>query len=365
MISLLFSCQSDGPSAELDRQLQLSKFFDACYPIQDFDDLGQRLSRCQEPVSAFVLLPQDETQWPVTRSISEILALCERAHRVVLCLNEIDMVANRLSDLTQIPNLWIMAPAQHNFGVDHRPMVLWQHWIQDLAHVWQAAGVKAEIDHIRDSRNRPYLFDVLLGGERDYRTLLHDLIESDAVLRDQVIMSYYGMPTTRPRFIAEPDLVPIAWQDPMHTGIRVRYRGVEMRLSCVPPLSIYQQSWFTVLAETSAHSVLNFYTEKVAKPLLAGRLFLVLAGQHYLRGLRDAGFQTFQGVIDESYDLEPDNRTRWSMVFHEMQRLSRCDPSQLLEQVQPILRHNQQRAWNQDFIQQAILTAKQQIQQPI
>jgi hypothetical protein len=191
---------------------------------------------------------------------------------------------------------------------------------------------------------------------------MHNLIESDPDLRDRVIMTYYGAPTTRPRFIAEPDLQPIAWQEPMHTGTRVRYRGVEMRLSCVPPLSIYQQCWFTVLAETSAHSVLNFYTEKVAKPLLAGRLFLALGGQHYLRGLRDSGFQTFSSVIDESYDLEPDNRKRWSMVFREMQRLSRCDPSDLLQQVQPIVQHNQQVAWNQDFIHQAIHSASQQIQ---
>ena len=357
---MLFMDRNDGPSQELNCQLDLSRFFPPSSIIDDYDTLIRHLDHDPEPTTVVVLMPQDGLRWPAQITIQMLASICERADGVVLMLTEIDIMIDHLDDLTRWPRLRIMAPAQHNFDAHHRPMMLWQHWIQDLRLSWQAANIRSYLDQVRDIQSRDYVFDVLLGGERPYRSLLYDLIESDADLDRRVIMTYYGRPGRRPKFMPEPGMQNILWPDPMHTGFKVPWGSVEMRAACVPPLSIYQQTWFTVLAETSAHGFLNFYTEKVAKPLLAGRLFLALGGQHYLRGLRDCGFETFGDVVDESYDLEADDTARVTMVFREMQRLSRCDPRQLWQKVRPILQHNQHLAWHGDFIAQAIRPVLQQ-----
>jgi hypothetical protein len=364
MRCVLFHDPQDGPSRELCHQLDFSRFFAKDAVITDHHSLYSVLDHAADPVTVCVLMPQSGEHWPSSRIMRDILPIRDRAHTVVLMLTETDILIDHLRAITRLPNVRIMAPAQHNFGVGHQSMIMWQHWVQDLRLSWQQAAMQSCFDDISHINHRPYLFDVLLGGERSYRSLLYDLVESTPDLRDRVLMTYYGRPGTRPRFISEPEIGSITWQDPMHTSLRVRYRSVEMRVACIPPISIYRQTWFTVLAETSAHGYLNFYTEKVAKPLLAGRMFLAIGGQHYLRGLRDSGFQTFGSVIDESYDLEPDDNARVVMIFHEMQRLLRCDPVEVLRRVQPMIAHNQRLAWQQDFASTALATARHCAQHP-
>lgn len=363
MTSVFFCDHLDGPSQELQHQLDLAGRFAGHQLVTDFEDLHAKISQWSRPTVVWLLMPRDGEHWQSARLAGEILRVCSTADAVVLLLTEIDVLQHHLRELTTVANLWIMAPAQHNFGDHHRPLVIWQHWIQDLQQVWQTPVIRPDLERLGAPHDPALLFDVLLGGERSYRTQLHDLVDSDGNLSDRVIMSYYGVNTHRPRFILESDCDPISWPDPMHTGMLIRYRSVQMRTACIPPVSIYQQTWFTVLAETSAHTYLNFYTEKVAKPLLAGRMFLALGGQHYLRGLRDSGFQTFGSVINESYDLEADNRTRVIMVFREMQNIARRDPRALWQQAQPMIQHNLAVAWNHDFVGLAIGQAQQQIQQ--
>jgi hypothetical protein len=354
----------DGPTQELLAQTGLRDRLPLAAVATDIATLHAVLARHPRPVSVLMVAPQDGQEYGhphgADRMIRMVRDLCDRADAVVLMINEIDILQDRWQSVTEIPRLWVMAPAQHNFGGTHRPFVVWQHWIYDLRMTWQTNVIRQQLDQLTFVTNPTALFDVLLGGERPYRTQLHDLIESDAGLRDRVIMSYYGGSTARPRFILEPELPDSSIFQPMHTGRRIDYQGVEMRLACVPPMSIYRQTYFTVLTETSAHGVMNFYTEKVAKPLLAGRMFLAVGGQHYLRGLRDSGFQTFDPIIDESYDLEPNDEIRVSMVFREMQRLSQQDPESVLDAVADRIQHNLQVAWTQDFLGQALAQAQDQ-----
>jgi hypothetical protein len=92
--------------------------------------------------------------------------------------------------------------------------------------------------------------------------------------------------------------------------------------------------------------------------MLAKRLFLVASGQYYLRNLRDFGFQTFHGIIDESYDYEPDLEKRMSMVLEQTRLLSGMDPDTVAKQIQPILDHNYclmtQISWQSNMIQRLL-----------
>jgi len=117
------------------------------------------------------------------------------------------------------------------------------------------------------------------------------------------------------------------------------------------PYLIYNQAWFSVLAESRWDY--NFFTEKTAKLLLARRMFVAFGARYLLRELRAMGFQTFDCVIDESYDCESDDRTRWQMATEQMQQICVQDPAAIYQKVLPILEHNHQHLLRHDLQQVA------------
>jgi hypothetical protein len=80
---------------------------------------------------------------------------------------------------------------------------------------------------------------------------------------------------------------------------------------------------------------------------------VAFCGQHYLRNLHNAGFRTFDGIIDESYDEEPDQQKRYAMVYKQMKYLFNQPQETILEQIRPITDHNKhimlETDWYDDF----------------
>jgi hypothetical protein len=104
-----------------------------------------------------------------------------------------------------------------------------------------------------------------------------------------------------------------------------------------------------LVAETSAQHDFVFFTEKIARAMICQRLFIVLSSYRYLHYLREAGFQTFGGVINESYDLEVNDQRRWRMAFEQMQKLAQKDQQGVLHEIQPIIEHNRRVLLNTDW----------------
>lgn len=128
--------------------------------------------------------------------------------------------------------------------------------------------------------------------------------------------------------------------DPKWTVDFVKYYGHSMSISQVIPIDIYNRTAYTVVAETNYDNQYSFYTEKTAKPIIARRLFIMFAGQHYLRNLRNMGFQTFGSVIDESYDSIEDNQQRWTAACEQINWLCNQDQATILQKIRPIVEHN-------------------------
>jgi hypothetical protein len=170
---------------------------------------------------------------------------------------------------------------------------------------------------------------------------MHDWVEQDSVLSPNTIMTYYGVETARPKFIYEPDMIVPEMQN-FHTGTQCYFDGVAIRIGSVPPVSIYKQCAYSLVTETSAQHDFVFFTEKIARAIVCQRLFVVLSSYNYLHYLRQAGFRTFDSIINESYDLEVDDVRRWRMAFEQMQVLATMDQQQVLERIQPMVKHNRQ-----------------------
>lgn len=208
------------------------------------------------------------------------------------------------------------------------------------------------LEQLNPYDSKPKYFDILLGKPKPHRDQVYHFIK-DNELDNQVIMTYlldhrnklikdcksireYG---TDGFILNEPNLI-LLNEEFKGTIARVKYHNYEMSLSQVVPLSLYNQTAYTVIAETNFENHYTFFTEKTVKPILAERLFIMLGGQYYLRNLRELGFKTFDGIIDESYDLEPNNIRRWTMAIEQMKYLFEQPQIEILNKVRPIAEHN-------------------------
>ena len=195
-----------------------------------------------------------------------------------------------------------------------------------------------------DYRNpKEMQFDILLGRKKLHRDYVYKFVKS-ALRVENRVLTYFNeheidFATGNEQWI---------WEDrgmqfentPKWTVDFVRYYGHRMSISQVIPITLYNQTAYSVVTETNFSNAYSFYTEKTAKPIIARRLFVMFAGQHYLRNLRSLGFKTFDGIIDESYDSIEDNNYRWAAACKQIEWLCKQDQRTILEQIQPIVEHN-------------------------
>lgn len=133
----------------------------------------------------------------------------------------------------------------------------------------------------------------------------------------------------------------------------VIYQGISVKASQIVPEKIYNSSCYSIVSETKIDNSFSFYTEKIAKPLLASRLFVVFSGKNYLKGLHKLGFKTFDGIIDESYDTIDDHNERWNAALEQVKYLCNTPQENILQAIKPIVTHNYRRIlqynWMTDF----------------
>jgi hypothetical protein len=125
-----------------------------------------------------------------------------------------------------------------------------------------------------------------------------------------------------------------------NTITHVSYSGQQVSLSQIISADIYNQTAYSIVAETNWDNHYSFYTEKIVKPILAERLFVVFSGQHYLRNLRQLGFKTFNGIIDESYDSVENSDQRFTLALAQMNYLIDQPQEEILEKIRPITEYN-------------------------
>jgi hypothetical protein len=203
---------------------------------------------------------------------------------------------------------------------------------------------------------KPKMFDVLLGGPRDHRSFVYNYIQQEK-LTDQVVMTYLNDVTTPLQQYNQsgwiwPDGLDIPKDNVRDTVTPTNFQGQWMTLSQIIPVNIYNQTAYTVVAETNAHNHFNFYTEKIVKPILAERLFVVFSGQNYLKNLRSLGFRTFDEIIDETYDTVSDDKIRYTLACKQIQYLINQPQEIILDKIQPIVAHNKKVMMTTDWLGQ-------------
>lgn len=209
-------------------------------------------------------------------------------------------------------------------------------WFVSPRHYYQvddwAKQLLAKVDHDY-SLPRQYQFDCLLGIRREHRDQIASFYQQSS-MQDRILYSYYGDNIHDGMWDMDVSTVTGTWQ-----SLRV-FDHYQVALSALVPHYIYNQSYHSIVAETTAFNQINHVTEKVAKPIMAKRIFVAFAGQHYLASLTRLGFKTFSDVLDESYDLEPDANKRYQMAWQQVEYLANQSACDVKQQVQAVLQHN-------------------------
>lgn len=244
-----------------------------------------------------------------------------------------------------LPNVYFYSDCVLNFTLSHAtftPTINW--FIDPINYYTRYQWAKNLLEKLNFTPDKPYRFDILLGQTKPHRDKLNDLVKSSHV-KNMCIYSYFK------NSISDG----VYWDSNINTNQHTltseifQINGEDARPSALLPIEIYNQSYYSVVCETTSFNSYNQYTEKVAKPILAKRPFIVFAGQYYVKNLKSLGFKTFDSIIDESYDLESNMSIRFKLAWQQVEWLCHQNPTHILNQLESILIHNQQHFLNTDW----------------
>jgi hypothetical protein len=263
-------------------------------------------------------------------------------------------------------NVYVILPGMPGGHVKN--LIIRPHWLQYLSDLYTLLPEK--LAELRPYQAKEKFFDALLGHPREHRTFVYDNIKQYN-LENYFITSY--KPNSKfnrdafyadDYFIWEPEIEQIDNDPVRYTSNHVKYCGIKCILSAILPVSVYNQSAYSIVTESNAVNPDTFFTEKIAKPILARRLFVVFANYQYLHNLKSLGFKTFDAIIDESYDNTYFNELRWSRAFDQVKKLCQLDQQQVLSAIQPIVEHNYrvltETNWDQNTIDKILTISESQ-----
>jgi hypothetical protein len=105
----------------------------------------------------------------------------------------------------------------------------------------------------------------------------------------------------------------------------------------------YEQSLISVITETTYEHGDVFISEKTFRAIAHGHPFIIVGPSQSLQTLRNIGFETFNGIIDEAYDQVYNPNVRMQKIVSELKRINNLDEQARLE-----LFHNLMQVANQN-----------------
>ena len=328
--------------------------FDKCWLthlIQVYNDLDEfKASHHDQKIACFQMPYPMEAGFHDT--VTDLIKHCDH---VLILMSELHDRTVEFAQTHDHQQISYFICGEFNFVLEHSPVHKFYDWFTTTVHFYKFVRPMLLANNLTPYNAKPKYFDALLGRKKLHRDVAYSRLD-----QDKNIVTYLN--TTEcdfsdpQRWIWEEDgLVlenPVSW-----TVERVNYHGYRMSLSQVAPLSVYQQTAYSIIAETSFTNHYSFYTEKTVKPMLGKRLFVMLAGQCSLKNLRLMGFKTFGDVIDESYDTLEDSMLRWRGALDQVEYLQTQPQETVLEKIIPICDYNYSHLMRTNWYEQYFMPA--------
>lgn len=249
---------------------------------------------------------------------------------------------------------WVLPGLVNDRESMSRNIIFWGDWFKTTTGLYKDLPEVLSTIEYRDVK--PKFFDALLGSPKPHRTFVAEAVKENQ-LQDKVVLTYGGKWSNKQfyakdYFIYEPGTQVMSDQ---HIGTMdwALYHGKQCHLSQIIPVSVFNDTAYSIIAETDYDNTLSFFTEKTAKALIAKRLFVVYSGYKFLANLRSLGFKTFDSVIDESYDLMLNGQERYQAAFQQIKYLCSQPQKPILEKIQSIVEHNHNLIMTTDWTKRA------------
>lgn len=237
---------------------------------------------------------------------------------------------------------WLMLEGSINLGLTPAANIAYRPW-------W-IYNRDIKFNRIQDLNpgEKIFGFDALLGSRRPNRDFLMLWCQTHGLL-DHNIVTYRDMfPGTvidrRNGEVAKMFAEPLQWpyvSDNLKPEWEVS-RAIDNRVSQTVPWEIYRRTSFSVACESVCSGDIFFMAEKISKPMMAERPFVVLGIWGFLAQLRKLGYRTFHDYIDESYDTITDDLERWTAACEQINWLNSRPPQEIYDQCRSAAKHNRQ-----------------------
>lgn len=219
--------------------------------------------------------------------------------------------------------------------LDHKPVPESAFVLDGQDYFWYSESVRRwNFGHHLYSPRPQYKYKALLpmNREKSHRTELLTQLNSQL---DQCLWSYVQQGHLMPNDVVGP---PAIWE---------RYINTDW----------YDQCCFSIVAESLAEPFVAdrvpFITEKTWKAVAMQHPFMIVGEPGSLNHMRSLGFETFENLWDESYDLNQDTVKKIAQVVANVVQCTKEPWDKLtLEKIQ----HNHARFYDQKLISQHVLT---------
>lgn len=278
-----------------------------------------------------------ETQNFDSTQKDELAALIPQAKSALIFLPE--FTDDNWCRLFDFSNVTFFVAGSLNWQPQQAEVKLHSYFFFSIMELYQQ---NPELLNQLNDTNKNKQFDVLLGRKKPHRTLVYNTVDHACNIvtyfgdTDKSIQDMNSNEFVWPSSVKKPE-EKLYW-----TVSEVLLNNTAANLSFLIPTEVYNQTWYSLVAESRPANTFSFFTEKTIKPMLARRAFIVIAGQYHLKNLRSLGFKTFDCVIDETYDHEPDDHLRFQLALQQVHQLTQRDPHEVYQQLRPILDHNYQ-----------------------
>ena len=228
-----------------------------------------------------------------------------------------------------------------------RFLPFWAVWMSD-----PYTGILDRRYHKFSTSPKKYKVSCLNGTAKEHRKLLYILLNQKHYFKDMVFTFGHRPPTA-----AFPNEILLTTEEqeiyqslPQAVEFVANDATIGIDLTLNHPA--YQESYVNLVTETTVVSPM--LSEKTFKPIVAGQLFVLIAGQGAVQFLRDIGIDTFDDVIDHSYDLILDTRTRINKALEQVDRLIEKDLENIYNDIKYRLEQNSIYIRSQKFRDQFI-----------
>lgn len=183
--------------------------------------------------------------------------------------------------------------------------------------------------------DKPFMYSLILGGEKDWRTDLYESIKDDK----RILTTYRGKyPELNKSYEASEEEYNYFTYEYDYASVQSEEK-INLDIGARMPSKIYENSIIDISVETYINGPI-LLTEKTGKPIQAKRPFIQYSSPYTLKSLRKFGYKTFPLLFDESYDEILDHNLRKEKILHEVNTMTKKRLADHKNYIQDIAEHN-------------------------